>query len=305
MFVSIEPYMNETARLSHYIIPTKLHYERCDLSVYVHEQALMQRPYARYAAPVVPPPAGSQVIDDWYFYWGICKRLGLTFTVDGVGFDMTTPPQTDDVLAVVGRHLPVPLAELKQYPMGHIFDEVPQYVEEADPATAGRFSTMPGDVAAELASVAAEPFDAGRTVSNGKIFSHRLTSRRVREVHNSTGRNIPAVRKRMPYNPAYMNPEELTRLGLQSGDHVTLTSDSGSIPAIVEADATVRAGVISMSHGFGGMPGHNDYAVTGSSTGELISTDRDLDPINAMPRMSAIPVNITPQHPRSLEKRAS
>jgi anaerobic selenocysteine-containing dehydrogenase len=298
MLVSVEPYMNETARLSHYIIPTKLHYERADLSVYVHEQALLQRPYARYTAPVVAPPAGSEVIDDWYFFWSICKRLDLTFTVDGTAFDMTTAPTTDDILAVVGRNLPVPLSELKKFELGRIFDEVPQFVERADPNTAGKFTTMPDDVAAELAAVAAEPFSAGRTVSNGASYTHRLTSRRVREVHNSTGRSIPAVRKRMPYNPAYLHPEELEALGLEPGDHVTLTSDAGSIPAIVASDATVRRGVVSMSHGFGGSPGHADYEYAGSSTGELISTDRDLDPINAMPRMSAIPVNITKHQAR-------
>jgi anaerobic selenocysteine-containing dehydrogenase len=293
MFVSIEPYMNETARLSHYIIPTKLQYERSDLSVYVHEQALLQRPFARYTSPVATPPAGSQLIDDHYFFWSICKRLRLTFTVDGRPFDMERPPTTDEVLSVVGRNLPVSIAELKSYPMGKIFDEEPQFVGAADPGTAGRFCTMPGDVAAELAAVAAESFNPGHSFSNGQSFTHRLTSRRVREVHNSTGRNIPAIRKRMPYNPAYLHPEDLIALGLSSGDHVTLTSDAGSIPAIVAADPTVRRGVVSMSHGFGGMPGASDYAETGSSTGVLISTDRDLDPINAMPRMSAIPVNIT------------
>jgi len=64
-------------------------------------------------------------------------------------------------------------------------------------------------------------------------------------------------------------------------------------PAIVQSDATVRRGVVSMSHGFGGMPGESVYERDGSSTGALISTDRDLDPINAMPRMSAIPVRIS------------
>jgi anaerobic selenocysteine-containing dehydrogenase len=292
MLVSIEPYMNETARLSHYVIPTKVHYERADLSVYVHEQALMQRPYARYAAPVVPPPVGAALVDDWEVFWGLCQRLGLPFTVDGTVFD-GQKPTTDDILAVVGRHLPIPLAELKTFPMGKICDEMPQFVEPADPATAGKFETMPADVAAELAAVAQEPFDEGRTVRDGAVYTHRLTSRRIREVHNSTGRTIPAVKQRMPYNPAYMNPQDLSAMGLCAGAAITLTSDAGSIPAIVEIDAGVRRGVVSMSHGFGGMPGESIYELEGASTGTLISTDRDLDPINAMPRMSAIPVRIT------------
>ena len=49
-----------------------------------------------------------------------------------------------------------------------------------------------------------------------------------------------------------------------------------------------------MSHGWGTLPGETVYEQDGSNTGLLISTDRDLDPINAMPRMSAIPVRLEP-----------
>ncbi|MNF07928.1 hypothetical protein D3C80_2082150 [compost metagenome] len=48
-----------------------------------------------------------------------------------------------------------------------------------------------------------------------------------------------------------------------------------------------------MAHAWGGLPGENvDLSTHGASTNMLISTDRDVEPINAMPRMSAIPVNI-------------
>jgi len=48
-----------------------------------------------------------------------------------------------------------------------------------------------------------------------------------------------------------------------------------------------------MAHGWGGMPGEHDaYESTGASTNLLTTTDQGLDPINAMPIMSAIPVCI-------------
>src|SRR3546814_4642651 len=49
-----------------------------------------------------------------------------------------------------------------------------------------------------------------------------------------------------------------------------------------------------MSHGFGGLPEDGDYRVNGSVTNQLISLDRDCQTINAMPRMSGIPVNFRP-----------
>jgi len=48
-----------------------------------------------------------------------------------------------------------------------------------------------------------------------------------------------------------------------------------------------------MSHGWGGVPDQVDcYESEGASTNLLTSTDQNLDPINAMPVMSAIPVRI-------------
>src|SRR3546814_17966455 len=75
---------------------------------------------------------------------------------------------------------------------------------------------------------------------------------------------------------------------------IEITSDAGTIGAAVEPDPTLRRAVVSITHGWGGLPEDTIYERDGSNTGILISTDRDFDPINAMPRMSAVPVNITP-----------
>ena len=90
-----------------------------------------------------------------------------------------------------------------------------------------------------------------------------------------------------------MNPDELSALGVADGDRIIISSDTATIPDVVAADPTVRCGVVSMTHGWGSLPDETDYDRHGSNTGLLISTDRDLDPINAMPRMSAIPVNVS------------
>jgi len=92
-----------------------------------------------------------------------------------------------------------------------------------------------------------------------------------------------------------MNPADLAAMGLNNGDQVEIVSDHARITGIVEADDTVRSGVVSMAVAWGGLPGEKlDPATSGASTNMLISTDRDTEPLNAMPRMSAIPVNIVP-----------
>jgi anaerobic selenocysteine-containing dehydrogenase len=146
---------------------------------------------------------------------------------------------------------------------------------------------MPDDVAAELAEVFAEPVRP--LAANGR-FTHHLVVRRARETVNTLGREFAAIRKRMPTNPLFLNPDDMTALGLAEGDRVRITSDNEALSAIAAADARLRRGVVSMTHGWGGLPGDGDVAETGVSTSRFVTTEAHLDPINAMPRLSAIPV---------------
>jgi anaerobic selenocysteine-containing dehydrogenase len=144
---------------------------------------------------------------------------------------------------------------------------------------------------AELGDVAREDLERDAE------FAFRLVSRRLPDVHNSAGRDIPKLVRKYAYNPAFMNPVDLEKLGLKSGDVVEITSDHATILGVVEPEAELRSGVVSMPHGFGDNPGTpEDRRVKelGSNTCRLSSVERDYDPYTGIPRMSAIPVHVTP-----------
>ena len=91
-------------------------------------------------------------------------------------------------------------------------------------------------------------------------------------------------------------PGDLESLGLATGDIVEIKSNYSSILGVVEAEDAIRAGVISMPHGFGDAPGSDqdsEVRTIGSNTGRLSSVDRDFDPYSGIPLMSAIPVNLS------------
>lgn len=292
LLVSIEPNMTPTAKLSHYIIPPKLMYERPDLPLWIWEMLLYPIPFTRYSEAAAKPPKGSEVSDEIYVFWALAKRLGLKMTVAGQPINMETPPTVEDSLKLAARHAPVPWDEIKSHPRGAVFEGEPQYAAPADPATAGRFTVAPDDVVAEIAQLAAEYTPAGGARGNGKLFTHRIASRRHRDRFNSLGKALSGVHKRVPYNVAYLNPADMAAKSVNDGDWVELTSDNATVRAIAEADETLRPGVVSLTHGFGDLPDSTDYLTDGVSTNLLISTDRDLQTINAMPRMSGIPVNV-------------
>ena len=112
---------------------------------------------------------------------------------------------------------------------------------------------------------------------------------------NSVSAEAPSVHQRLPYNPLWVHPADLTALGLADGDPVEITSDTGSIRAVAKTDASVRIGVVQMSHCFGGLPDEAlPFEAAGACTNLLVSTDRDCEEINAMPRQSGIPVRLRP-----------
>ena len=293
LLVAVEPLMTATARLCDYIIAPRMLYERTDTAIVPHYEALLDRPFAQFAPAIAEPPPGSETVDEWYPYWGLAKRLGLPVSFGDAPIDMIEPPANEDLVALVLRNAPVPFDTIRQHPEGRIFDVPPAFVEPPRPEATGRFAVMPADIAAELGDVLAE---GGAQEQDRTEFPFMLSVRRLRGLVNSLGILQPEIRKRHPVNGAGVHPDDLAELGLQDGDMIDILSETGRVPARVEADPTMRRGVVSMSHCWGGLPGEDDdYEAFGASTNLLTRTDRFVETINAMPRMTAIPVRVVPR----------
>jgi anaerobic selenocysteine-containing dehydrogenase len=304
--VSLEPKMAATARQSDYVIAPKICFEvpgvsMANESLWFYAVGLgYPGPYAQYAPTLVEPPAGSDLIEEWSFFYGLAQRMGLDLTLQianiwgprgskprRVALDMQNPPTTDELIEELAAGSRVPLAEVKRHPKGAMFEpEEPVIVEPAGP-DAGRMDVGNEIMLGELHDV------AGETPEHDEAFPFRLICRRMPDVLNSTGRDVARLTRHGKHNPAYMHPDDLVALGLATGDVVEIASTHASILGIVEAAPDVRPGVVSMAHSFGDVP-ERDHALReiGSNTGRLVANDRDYDPYSGIPRMSAIPVDI-------------
>jgi anaerobic selenocysteine-containing dehydrogenase len=290
LMVAIDPFMSATARLAHYVIPPLMQYERPDSYWLSDQMDILHVPYMQFTTAIAKPPAGAEVIDDWYLFWALGQRLGLDLSIAGVPLDMKVPPTTKDLIEILARPRQIPFEELWAEPRGRFFDRP----RKVDPAPgAGRFVTMALDVAEELTHFASRGQHLQGFESNGQVFTHLLASRRMRDAMNSMHHEAPTLRKRNRYNPAYIHPRDIAALGLHDGDRVEIVSDHGRIEAILEADESLRSGVIQMSHAWGSLPDDGaDYESVGANVSLLINNVRDFQSINAMARQSGIPVNI-------------
>ena len=196
-------------------------------------------------------------------------------------------PTSEELLSLRLKDSPVTLEELERYPSGNVYPN--QIVQQAREHETSRFDVMPADVAQELSDCKKRSSVNDKSVS-GLKFTHILSSRRLRDVFNSTGIQLSSVLKRTPYNPAYLNSSELVSLGVKPGDQVEISSEHGSILAIVQPDEKVRDQVVSIAHAWGGLP--NEEGQPGVNVNELIDCHKHYESINAMPWMSGFPVTI-------------
>ena len=112
---------------------------------------------------------------------------------------------------------------------------------------------------------------------------------------NSIGRTNPKLTARRTHNPAYLNPADLARFGLASGDIIRIRSEHGEISGVAEGELRLRPGTLSMSHCFGTNPDEEDDPLgQGGCTSRLMDANAAFDPVFGQPRMGAIPVSIEP-----------
>lgn len=307
LLVCLDPVLSATARLADYVIAPTLPLEVPALSSCNEMLGTFgliwgyDLPYAQYTPALVDRPAGSDLIDEWKFFVGVAREMGVPLKIRPVCF---TDPQeaerrarfvdvdrhytTDDILDLLFEGSPVPIDRVRREAQaGKVFD-VPEARVLPRPAEhATRFELADATMLEELGTIAA-------TRCEDTAYPFRLISRRMRDHYNTNWREIDVLKREYAYNPAFMNPADADRLGLREHDLVSIASDTDRIVGIVRLEAALRPGCVSMSHGWGVNPGErDDPATTGASTSRLISTDRDCDPHTWMARQSAIPVRVS------------
>ena len=294
LLVVIDTWHTPTTQLADYILPAKLQYERSDMSPSHPALKFYPGAWAQFTPAIVPTPEGAEVVDDWYVFWALAKRLGVTINFAGKRpLDGNEPPTTEHLIEILLENSQTSLDELRTYQHGRQFPMKEDFVKPPRPGHDAKFDVMPADVLDELHRYQNEPVAQHRAGPGGE-FTHLLSSRRLRDLYNSYGILMPTVRKRNKYNPAYLNSEDLAELGFEPGQLVEIISAHGRTRAIVERDNTMRRGVVALSQGWGGLPGKEDIMVDGSCVNALIDTDKHFESINAMPHMTSVPVRFEP-----------
>ncbi|WP_030163535.1 molybdopterin-dependent oxidoreductase [Spirillospora albida] len=324
--VSVDPYLNETTRHAHVILPPPRpvqtpHFDFALLGLAV-------RDYVRYSPPLVPLPdgrpseaellgrlaviasgmdAGTDALDEMIIMSTLAKATEpaespvhgrdaaeLRKMLDGE----TTTEQRLDMMLRLGPYGDgfgadpdgLTLTRLRtEHPHGLDLGALKPRLDDVLCTASGRIELCPPAFAADvdrLLAAMAEPVP-------GMV----LIGRRQLRSNNSWLHNLPVLVTGSNRCTLQLNPEDAARLGIADGDTVRVTSRAGEIEAIAEPTDTVMAGVVSLPHGWGHDRPGTRTGVARAHAGvnaNAVTDEQEIDPLSGNAVFNGVPVTVAP-----------
>jgi anaerobic selenocysteine-containing dehydrogenase len=278
LIVSIDIYMNETARKAHYILPPAGPLEKDHYGMFLLPIAV--RNFANYSPAILDMDADT--LADWEILRGLAAAIEEREPAGA------TPPEILDAMLQSGPYQ-TSLADLAANPSGIDFGAL----------NAGMFPARLKTKTATIDCARPEMIaDLDRLRASAAPDDNlRLIGRRHVRSCNSWLHNSARLVKGPDRCTMMINPLDARARNLGDGSIAEVSSRVGSIQIPVEVTDDVMPGVISIPHGWGhGLPGVR-MSVAGAHAGVSINdlTDEaEIDPISGNAALSGIAVEVRP-----------
>ncbi|HVG62997.1 MAG TPA: molybdopterin oxidoreductase family protein [Hyalangium sp.] len=302
--VSIDPYLNETTRHAHLILPPPSPLERGHYDVAFH--ALAIRNTARYAPALFEPP--PSVRHDWQILLELKHRIevlrhgrSLGGTVKYQALKRLGPEGILDVglragpygMRKRGLRKGLTLSALRREPhgvdLGPLKPSLPQRL-----FTRGKRIHLAPTPFVEDVKRLREAFPEGAApLADGELL---LIGRRHLRDNNSWMHNVPMLMSGKPRCTLMMHPEDARALGLAEGDEAVVTSRVGQVSVPVNVTDDVMRGVVSLPHGYGHRRDGVRQSIAAKHAGASLNDltdDQRVDALCGNAAFSGVPVRVT------------
>ncbi len=269
LFVVRELFMSETAELADYILPAASFLEHSELHCHpIHQTMSLSKEIVTFPN-----------CDNEYVFW---KKLSAR-----LGVENYFPWENKEALnRWLLKDTGITLENLLEHPEGYQFKprRFQKYKEEGLPTPSGKFEF--GSTYLENYGYPYLPEYTPPTYksSPNPEYPYVLVTgaRKVFYTHGRN-RNFKRCRTAIPHPEIEMNPIDAEKIGVTTGDMVTVTSTVGSvdIPVKVVHASNILPGVTQVTHGWK------------ESNINLITHDDRNDPIDGFPLMKSVEVKIT------------
>ncbi|WP_398577273.1 molybdopterin-dependent oxidoreductase [Stigmatella hybrida] len=300
--VSLDPYLNETTRHAHYILPPPSPLERSQYDVVFHVFAV--RNTARYAPPLFEPGPGA--MHDWRILLELQHRLAVLRkgrSVRGaLAYQALRRMGTEGILEIGLRAGPyglrarglrgsLSLKALRRAPhgvdLGPLKPSLPGRLQTKD----RRIHLAPAPFVEDVKRLR-ELLDGAVVPGPGELL---LIGRRHLRDNNSWMHRVPKLMTGKPRCTLMIHPEDAKAAGLGEGDEAVVTSRVGEVSVPVVVTDEVMRGVVSLPHGYGhrrkGMPSTVAAEHAGESLNDLTDEQR-VDALSGNAALSGVPVRV-------------
>jgi anaerobic selenocysteine-containing dehydrogenase len=267
--ISIDNYLNETSRHAHVILPglSPLEQPHCDEALW----GFALRGVARWSPAIFDagdrpeeweivlrlgailggvPAAAVDVdaLDDEFFY-ARAARHGVGADVDTGG--LRGPDRIADLTVRMSpwgdgygkRPDGLTLDRLKQHEHGIDFGPSSSPIDDVLRTASGDIELAHDNILGDLPRLRARMAEPRPPLV--------LIGRRHVRSNNSWLHNVPALMRGRDRATLVVHPNDAAERGLVTGDRARVTTEAGSVEAVVEVSDEIRPGVVSLPHGFG------------------------------------------------------
>ncbi|MFC7490803.1 MULTISPECIES: molybdopterin-dependent oxidoreductase [unclassified Knoellia] len=291
--VAIDPYINETTRQAHVILPPTGPLERDHYDLVFHTLAV--RNTARWSPALFP--RGADQRHDWEIardlVFALARRRGRRVPVRQQVRLRVPPRVAVDVLLRTSRR-GLSVRRLARTPGGVDLGALEPRLPERLRTEGGRISLTPPVLTAGLATLRARVPELRAAARSDDLL---LIGRRHQRDNNSWMHNSPRLTRGRPRHQLLMHPDDLVARGLTDGAFVTVTSEVSSLQVEVRSSDEVMPGVVSLPHGYGhrrpGVRLSNAVEVPGVTMNDLTDPAR-VEGVSGNAVLNGIPVVVTP-----------
>ncbi|MFT7286625.1 MAG: anaerobic selenocysteine-containing dehydrogenase [Halieaceae bacterium] len=242
--VSLDPYINETTRHAHIILPPTSPLEHDHYDIAFHNNAV--RNTTRYNPPVFDPEAGK--LHDWEIFAALGERVAKAL---GEEPKASVPPaEMMDVSLKYGPYgtdteFALSLQKLRDNPSGIDLGPLRPMLPERLMTAEHKINCATPAPMEDLERLAST-FSATE-----RAPGLRLIGRRHVRSNNSWMHNYHLLVKGKPRHQLLVHPEDLREHKMQDGEQVRLRSRSGEVTVTVQLSEDMMPGVVSLPHGYG------------------------------------------------------
>ena len=286
--VSVDPYLNETTRHAHVILPPAPPLSRAHYDLVL--SAFSVRNVAKFSEPVVPRTPSER--HDWEIIAGLAGRVLAPRPVRSIVVRAAT--------ALTPERLLAPLLRLGPFGLSlHGLRAAPHGID-LGPLEAGRIARR---IATADGHVDAAPEEFLREArcrllseaDRGETRELLLIGRRQLRGNNSWMHNVPRLMKGPDRCTLLIHPSDAESRSLSTGDVVRLESEAGAVTVSVELTDEIRRGVVSLPHGWGHGQAGTRLHVANEQAGVSINdvtSERHLDRLSGNAAFSGLRVTV-------------